>query len=233
MHRRARHFNANQAGAHRVLDARFITGLANNAEVLTWNDRNAKGGIQGSTGTVPLYKTAGINGNPSVQITATNQRLSASIWPGATAAYTIFSVIDTLGSSVNNTICFMVSNAGGSRVFSLIEFTTSGGAGFYSNTASGGTFYLAAAWSPSNRVFWSTFTRGSGSSATSTATAAGYTNSATTQTNNTSTSFGLGNFLGDASLNGYGCVIIFDAVVSAPLKRRIEDSICFSWKTFS
>lgn len=68
MHRRSRHLNPAHAGAQIVLDARFITGQADNTTLQTWNSR-AVASINASQGTSaqrPTYRNPSINGQPAL-----------------------------------------------------------------------------------------------------------------------------------------------------------------------
>lgn len=69
MHRRQRHLNPAHAGATCALDARFISGVANGANISSWSDRSSLGNSPtngGSNNNKPLYQSSGISGQPSV-----------------------------------------------------------------------------------------------------------------------------------------------------------------------
>lgn len=79
MRARHRHFNAKDVGASGVYDARFISGLANNASVSTWNSRTGtNNATQGTAANQPIYKTNQFNGNPVVEFDGTNDGLTFS-----------------------------------------------------------------------------------------------------------------------------------------------------------
>lgn len=76
MRARHRHFNAKDAGAACVYDARYISGLANNDAVSTWSSRTGTNdATQGTAANRPTYKTNQFNGNPVVEFDGTNDRL--------------------------------------------------------------------------------------------------------------------------------------------------------------
>lgn len=72
MHRRARHLNPAHAGALVVLDARFGFAQADNTDVSTWPDRsaNAANATQATSAYQPKYRTAVTGGSPAIQFTA-------------------------------------------------------------------------------------------------------------------------------------------------------------------
>lgn len=78
MHRRVRHFNAAQAGAKIVLDARFISGVADGAALATWSSRPVAtiNATQGTGSSQPTYRASQINGRPAVQFDGTGDFMS-------------------------------------------------------------------------------------------------------------------------------------------------------------
>lgn len=80
MSRRIRHLNPAQCGAQIALDARFLSGIADGADVSTWTSR-AVATITASQGTLanrPLYRLSGINGQPAVDFDGSNDIMSLS-----------------------------------------------------------------------------------------------------------------------------------------------------------
>lgn len=76
MRARHRHFNPKDAGASGVYDARFISGIANNAAVGTWNSRTGTNtATQATSANQPIYRTDQLNGNPVLQFDGTNDFL--------------------------------------------------------------------------------------------------------------------------------------------------------------
>lgn len=79
MRTRHRHFNAKDTGASGVYDARFISGLANNASVNAWNSRTGtNNATQATAANQPTYKINQFNGNPVVEFDGTNDVLTFS-----------------------------------------------------------------------------------------------------------------------------------------------------------
>jgi len=77
MRARHRHFNARDAGADLVLDARFID-QADNTAVSAWPDRSANNHTieQTASGSRPTFKLAQMNGNPAVQFDGSDDFLN-------------------------------------------------------------------------------------------------------------------------------------------------------------
>jgi hypothetical protein len=93
MHRRARHFNARDAGASLVLDSRFITGLADGDPVSTWSDRSGNNNSPTAVTTQrPLYKVNEQSGNPAVRFDGTDDRLvfSSAFISGSTPGSCVY-----------------------------------------------------------------------------------------------------------------------------------------------
>jgi len=79
MHRRARHFNARDAGADLVLDSRFITGLADGDPVSTWSDRSGNANDATGVGAArPEYKINIQGGSPVVRFDAIDDGMSTN-----------------------------------------------------------------------------------------------------------------------------------------------------------
>jgi len=73
MRERHRHFNARDAGATVVLDARFLA-VAHGDPVSTWTSRSGSNSPTGSSTTRPAFESvSGLNGQPTVKFTAASQ----------------------------------------------------------------------------------------------------------------------------------------------------------------
>jgi len=74
MHRRNRHLNPAQAGAPIALDARFITGQADNTTLQTWASRPVASitASQSTAGSRPTYRNPSINGQPALVFDGTD-----------------------------------------------------------------------------------------------------------------------------------------------------------------
>jgi hypothetical protein len=67
MRARQRHFNARDADAGAVFDARFISGVSNNTALSTWPDRSRNAWDATQSGAArPTYLASGLNGQPVV-----------------------------------------------------------------------------------------------------------------------------------------------------------------------
>ncbi len=80
MHRRNRHLNPAQAGAQIALDARFITGQADNTTLETWTSRPvaALNATQATSGQRPTYRNPSINGQPALVFDGSDDSLEFS-----------------------------------------------------------------------------------------------------------------------------------------------------------
>ena len=113
MRARQRHFNAKDAGASCVYDARYITGLANNDAVSTWSSRTGTNdATQGTAANRPVYKTNQFNGNPVVEFDGTNDRLEFSKL-NASAAWALC-VVKRKSTNTYQTI-FVIQNTAGTN----------------------------------------------------------------------------------------------------------------------
>ncbi len=103
MHRRARHFNARDAGAPLVLDSRFITGLTDGDPVSTWSDRSGNGhdATQATSGSKPTFLTAQQGGCPAVDFDGTADFLIGTYSPTAVprTVFVVFKVDQTASTN--------------------------------------------------------------------------------------------------------------------------------------
>jgi len=107
MHRRARHFNARDAGASLVLDSRFITGLADGDPVSTWSDRSGNGYTieQTTASSRPTLQVSGINGCAAVRFDGSDDFLNGgNILNMGTNSLTMIVVAKRTSGSAN-TLC--------------------------------------------------------------------------------------------------------------------------------
>jgi len=80
MHRRQRHLNPAQAGAQIALDARFITGQADNTTLQTWTSR-AVASLNAAQSTLaqrPTYRNPSINGQPALVFDGSDDNMEFS-----------------------------------------------------------------------------------------------------------------------------------------------------------
>lgn len=100
LNRRVRHLNPASAGALLAVDARFITGLANDDPVVTWNGRTgtAINPTQADNAMRPLYRVNQQGGLPAVFFV--NSSLS-NLGFSATASSAALTLICTLKKTAN------------------------------------------------------------------------------------------------------------------------------------
>lgn len=118
MHRRSRHLNPAQAGAQIALDARFITGQADNTTLQTWPSR-AVASITASQSTSaqrPTYRNPSINGQPALVFDGSddNYDLSASALSLTNGAASITALILCQNTSVTDAIEYAFFTSSGS-----------------------------------------------------------------------------------------------------------------------
>ena len=233
MGRRHRHLNPLHLGATSALDARFLTGFANNDPVTTWTSRTGTNApTQATADNRPLYQSAGINGNPSILFTAPSQSLHFSPNPvaGATAATVVFCAMRTL-----NTGGALITNFGTHNTDDLVPWVvvTTNYTGFASNErkvfASGVSINVPAVESTtSSPGLWVWRTSGVQLHAVQPNTVAiglaarlGSNNSISPA--NAAT--GLYSWTGHA-----GAVALFPQALTAPNRKRAEHSMAYSFK---
>ena len=112
MNRRVRHLNPANAGATVALDARFLTGLADGADVTSWAGRSGTSNTasENGTGTRPIYKTASGASRPTpvVRFQASARTLQiASVF--ASQPYTIM-LVSAIRTDFGRTLSGMSSN---------------------------------------------------------------------------------------------------------------------------
>jgi hypothetical protein len=79
MRARHRHFNARDAGAGLVFDARFISEIANNTALGTWPDRTRNAWDATQSGVArPTYLSSDLNGNAAVSFSQQQMPVSSS-----------------------------------------------------------------------------------------------------------------------------------------------------------
>lgn len=245
LNRRHRHLNAARAGATLVLDARYIAGLADGDMVATWSDRSGNGNnaTQSTDAEKPIYKVGIQGGGAVVRFDGSNDSLiyGTSLFT-YTGGRTVFSVFKTAGgageyggvvsefSATRTSISCQVTifpNAGpelGTDVYNA------GGVRFNS-TFSGSVFHIGT-WSWSN---WSTHkTNGSTvlgvDGVTNGGTAWGSDPSSFTSTNKRIGRFDSGTGVANFTSMDLGALVVFGAEIAAPLRRRVQTALAFSWK---
>jgi hypothetical protein len=96
MGRRSRHLNPKSLGATLALDARFIPGLSNGAEVASWPDRaGVESPAEGTSSLRPTYTSSWTGGQPAVSFntTTTQKRLVFSTFYAVDQNYSCFAAM--------------------------------------------------------------------------------------------------------------------------------------------
>jgi hypothetical protein len=215
MHRRARHFNARDAGAVLVLDSRFIRGLADGDLASTWENRLESGVDATASGSLrPTYKTNQLNGNPVLRFFGNPNYF--------TVATTSISQPITVCSVINITSGAFYGTISGSATQQILG-NFFGAFNFYAGSA----FLTSTQWSGANIAV--ALFNGSNSSVTK--------NGITNITGNPGTA-PLTSQLRVGSLEGnvypfvgdYGMLIVLTNAVSGSMQSRIRQAAAFSFK---
>jgi hypothetical protein len=235
MRARQRHFNARDAGANMVFDARFIP-QANETEVTSWPNRSTGDAATQVSGSTPAFFFEGWN-----NFNTTLPCVECSAGAGALASNASFS-----GSQSRVIIAtYFQYNTGVSRTVAGQSGTSTTGAYFVmqcrTNSGSTGDPYILcvstntqAAKSTSNTTAkigtgaydgTTLYTRKDGAQIDSVA--------RTLNTNNTNFRLGhtiTGTTLGSGFQGAIGCVIAGPLAYSVPVIRRLEHHVAFSYK---
>jgi hypothetical protein len=230
MHRRARHFNARDAGASLVLDSRFITGLSDGDPVSTWSDRSGNGNNATSSGGArPLYVTTIQGGQPVVRFDSTDDGLIGNFNYSVTSQTVVMTI--KMSSVTNFQRLYTQSDASfdyatANNYIPLLR-QSGGNIAAYNN----GTFYAGIStdsnwhiWSASHSGTTITNRRDGANPATGTATLS-----------KTFTRYGMGFSLGDTpgaeAIGGdVGSLIVWTSDISGALRRRLEHAAALSFK---
>lgn len=241
MHRRARHLNARHAGAGLVFDARRITGLADGNSITTWNDSSGNGWDAGQSNSAlkPLYKVDVQGGQPGVLFDGTNDIMT--ITAGGALAYSqnkgylsIFGVArDTNPSNASTPhgIIAFTGGTGNTRAGLFARLTSVAGVqsgvrrldadSLVSSASAGVTTSFFVGRSESR--FANGTTRASRNGVqTATAALSGSSNTS----NTASTVINVGQLL----VGHICCAFVIAADIPAPLVKRLEHSLAFSFK---
>jgi len=213
------HFNPATAGATVALDARFLTGLADGADVTSWAGRpgTSKTASEAGSGTRPVYKTASgaSRSAPVVRFAGSGRVLSCSS-VASSQPYTIF-LVSAIRSVQGRTL------SGNPNNWLLGSWTT------YSNR-----FYNGSAW-----VYQGTDTSTDMiiHVARAASNAADYYQSGSANAlavSSTGAPDGLdigGGWVGsEYSDADVSCVLAWTSALTDALRRRIEQSLAFSFR---
>lgn len=109
---RQRHFNARDAGAGVVFDARFISGISNNSTLDTWPDRSRNSWHATQTGALrPTYLERELNGQPVVSCASQYMNFSAAEYYKNKSAGFMLVVCRSNNSGDSNHFAFAWSTA--------------------------------------------------------------------------------------------------------------------------
>ena len=241
MHRRARHLNQRHAGAGIVLDARRLTGLSDGNQVTTWADQSGNGWNAGQSSSTlkQQYKVNVQGGQPGVLFDGSDDIMT--ITAGGALSYSqnkgymsIFGVARDTNPSNANTPHVLIAFTGGTgntRAGLFARLTSVAGvqsgarrldADSLVSSASAGvttSFFLGR----SESRFANGTTRASRNGVqTATSALSGSSNTS----NTASTVINVGQLL-----VGHLCsVFVISADIPAPLIKRLEHSLAFSFK---
>jgi hypothetical protein len=117
MRARQRHFNARDAGATCVYDARFISGISDGGALTTWSNRTGTNDASQSAATQkPVYKTNQLNGNPVVEFNASETDRMQFNKQDASQAYALLIIKRTSTNTYQN-VCTIINTAGTNTTF--------------------------------------------------------------------------------------------------------------------
>ena len=240
MGRRVRHLNPAHCGATHAYDSRFISGLANGAQVATWANRGNAALNLSRFGTAAslTYQANAQGGQPCVNISAANALLStASVNLVTTYG---FSTTATLVSACKNSRAdgtdrrlFRWGNTTGSITFELwCQYQDNNMYLDLGNVSAGGRISGAVPNNTSAVIMSAVFGLGSGGSTV---------RRSGTQVLSGSMASSLGSFTGNFCLGGDDAVPLYEWVgdfysfalgpfTNEAIRRRLEQSAAFSFK---
>lgn len=249
MHRRARHLNPVSAGAMCALDARFLT-LANDDAVSSWTGRagTTVTPAQATSANQPVFKTNVINGQPALYCddggTASNAKfLTASVSLTSNALTTIV-VAQKTGNTSRSLYARVLStwNTGDSAqhvgdygntrgvVASSLSNVTYGGFNPCATAYRNNALITAAAYTVGEAIIIG-FVLDGGSTVFSANGVASTGTTSSTALNSNQLRIGAAPFLADSNMLGHIMrVDVIPAVISAPLRRRLEQAAARSFK---
>lgn len=241
MHRRARHINQKHAGAGVVLDARRLSGLSDGNSVTTWDDEsgNSWNAGQSSSTLKPVYKVNVQGGQPGVLFDGVDDIMN--ITAAGALAYTqnkgyvnIFAVArdtDPSNARTPHGIIAFTGGTGNTRVGLFARLTTVAGvqtgarrldADSLVSSASAGVTTSFFVGRSEARFSNGTIRAARNGVATATAALSGSSNTS----NTASTLINVGQFL----VGHLCCVFVINLDLSAPLAKRLQHSLGFSFK---
>lgn len=243
MGRRCRHFPWKAVGASAALDARRITGLSNGAAVATWFDvsGNARDFTNSNSGERPTYESAGLNGQPTV-LNASGKGLcrTTALPIGASGEETqigacklsdniSYQVIIANGSTSAACMSVLIGSGGTLTIYNVVGQLGSESNGSAATTAA---MVISATGGSSGRSLWR---NGAPETVTNPTVANPTTRGVETANlgmfNGQGYGAGVGNDKYNSALKGQiGIVASIPFIVTAPIRKRLEHSLAFSYK---
>jgi hypothetical protein len=241
MGRRCRHFPWKAVGASAALDARRITGLSNGAAVATWADvsGNARDFSNSISGERPTYESAGINGQPTVLNAAGKGLCFPTALPvGGSGEESQFHIFRFNTTGFGYQVVFSNGHTGGNSMAVLASATGDSLTVYNVGSESNGSaitttsMVASATGGPSGRSLWRN----------------GVSETVTNPTTPNATTRAVGTvdlaiFNGQDYGAGVGCdkynsvfrgsigiASSLPYIVTAPIRKRIEHSLAFSYK---
>lgn len=239
MHRRARHFKPKSVGASLGFDSRFIFGLSNGSSISTWSDLsgNANDATQATSGNQPTYQTEISGGSPGVKFNGSTTSLACGSFVSVTEFSLITAINIVTANSTPRSIFYQGNYSVYTPLYNWIGLSAgTGSATKYSfgnyNNPNDGSITSSATFLTGNQLVGGCvndsgtnrlFINGSQDS------------TSTSQTINLSTSsrpsFGKIGPTNNDFYDGYILsVLLTPSVLSAPLRRRIDQAYGFSFK---
>ena len=239
MHRRSRHFKPKSIGASLGFDARFISGTTSGSAISTWSDLsgNANDATQATSANQPTYETNVSGGCPGVKFDGSNDSLACGSFVSVTQLSLFTAIKIATATSTPRTIFYQGNYNVYTTNFNWIGLTAGTGSavkynfGNYNNPTDGSvistsTFSAASQIvggcvndSGTNRLFIN---------GTQDATSTSQTINLNTSSRPTLGKTGPANF--DYNNGHVLALILSPSVVAAPLRRRIDHSLGFSFK---
>jgi hypothetical protein len=244
MRARHRHFNARDAAAGAVFDARFIQGISDNTTISTWPDRSRNGWDATQSTNPPTYRSSTLNGSACVVFNGNSGRqlnfaAANGYFRNKTAGYmlAIFRSTSTSGainqsaliwstpSSDNTTRLAIQPKRSSTQQYWVAARRLDADAQVIANNTTSSTTHNIA----EGIANWGEGTASivvNGSAATSVNFAASG-NTSNTDSANTSigTSTAAGGFIGEVAL-----AQAFDSIPSDAAKKRLRHAAAFSFK---
>jgi hypothetical protein len=239
MGRRCRHFPWKAVGASTALDARRITGLSNGAAVATWADvsGNARDFANSISGERPTYESAGLNGQPTVLNANAKGLCRSTALPtggsGEETQVTIFKLSSVasyqviLSNGDTGLLCMstLVGNGDSLTIYNVADESNG-------SVATTNAMVVTATGGPSGRTLRRNGVPETVSGASNAIpTTRGVGTGDITIFNGQSYGAGIGCDKYNSSLRGQiGIVASLPFIATAPIRKRLEHSLAFSYK---